>query len=193
LLALRGGLEFVDATRPAADWPDVAPAIAMREGAMVALARSVLVERHGAGVVLMGHAAHLARDSRSMHLLDTGAGPAADTLGSVLARDHPGRVLSIWLLHGSGEDSQPLRSLPTRYPLVRGTLNEALAELGDSFLLPLTTPGPLPELLRHEQEIRWIYGAGCRTRLTDQTDAIVFVRHAHPLAAPLEWGTAARE
>jgi hypothetical protein len=182
LLALREGLAFVQEAGAARDWPGLQPAMARRESAMITLARSViedLPERDR--VVLLGHAAHLSKASRSLRLLDTGAGPAVDTLGTVLSHDYPDQVLSIWLLHGWGEDSQPLSHLPREYTLARGTLNEALAELGDCFLLPLTTPDPLPALLRREQDIRWIYGAGCHTHIAAQADAIVFIQHAHPL------------
>lgn len=182
LVALREGLAFVAGARTTRAWPDLGPVMARREAAMITLARSVLAglpadER----VVLLGHAGHLSKSSPSLRLPATGAGPAADTLGTVLARDRPGEVFCLWLLHASGQDSQPLPSLPRRYDLVPGTLNEALAQLGDCYLLPLTPSGPLPALLRREQDIRWIYGAGCRTRVTDQADAIVFIRDAHPL------------
>ena len=87
----------------------------------------------------------------------------------------------MWLLHGSGSDSQPLTSLPREYALAKGSLNEALAEVGECFLLPLGPLEPLPALLRGEQDVRWIYGAGCRTRITAQADAVFFVREATPL------------
>ena len=49
------------------------------------------------------------------------------------------------------------------------------------FLLPLGPPESLPELLCGEQDVRWIYGAGCHTRITAQADALFFVREATPL------------
>ena len=62
-----------------------------------------------------------------------------------------------------------------------GSLNEALAQVGECFLLPLGPAETLPELLRGEQDVRWIYGAGCRTRITAQADAVFFVRESTPL------------
>ena len=53
----------------------------------------------------------------------------------------------MWLLHGSGSDSQPLTSLPREFALAMGSLNEALAQVGECFLLPLGPPATLPELL----------------------------------------------
>jgi hypothetical protein len=91
-------------------------------------------------------------------------------LGTQLTRDHPGQVLSVWLLHGSGSDSPPLTSLPRQYAPDKGSLNEALAQVSECFLLPLGPPETLPQLLHGEQEVRWIYGAGCRARITAQAE-----------------------
>lgn len=182
LLALREGLIFVRDSREATDWAQLGAPMARRESTMVAQARSVIaglpVDQN---VVLLGHAAHLSKDWPSARFLDTRAGPPPASLGTQLARDHPGQVLSVWLLHGSGSDSQPLTSLPSNYALAKGSLNEALAQVGECFLLPLGPPETLPELLRGEQDVRWIYGAGCRTRITAQADALFFVREATPL------------
>jgi len=42
----------------------------------------------------------------------------------------------------------------------------SFADDGECFLLPLGPVETLPELLRGEQDVRWIYGAGCRTWIT---------------------------
>lgn len=184
LAALREGLVFVRDTRDAADWAQLKAPMARRESTMVSQARSVIAGLSvDQNVVLLGHAAHLSKDwtRARARALGTGAGPAPASLGTQLARDHPGRVLSVWLLHGSGVDSQPMASLPRELALVEGSLNEALAQVGECFLLPLGPPDALPELLRGPQGVRWIYGARCRTRITDQADALFFTRWATPL------------
>jgi hypothetical protein len=181
LLALREGLVFVRDSREAADWAQLGAPMARREATMVAQARSVIAGLPAdQNVVLLGHAAHLSKDWPSARPLDTGTGPPPASLGTQLARDHPGQVLSVWLLHGSGSDSQHLTSMPSEYARTKGSLNEALAQVGECFLLPLGPPETLPEL-RGEQDVRWIYGAGCRTRITAQADAEFFVREATPL------------
>jgi hypothetical protein len=124
------------------------------------------------------------KDWPSARLLDSRAGPPTASLGTELARSHPGEVFSIWLLHAFGEDSQPLAWLPQRLTLARRSVNAALAELGPCFLLPLGETSGLPELLRGEQELRWIYNAGCRTELARQADALFFVRAATPVSPP---------
>lgn len=116
------------------------------------------------------HAAPLSRDWSSARCVDTRAGPSRALLGTQLTRDHPGQVLSVWLLHGSGSDSPPLTSLPRQYAPDKGSLNEALAQVSECFLLPLGPPETLPQLLHGEQEVRWIYGAGCRARITAQAE-----------------------
>lgn len=182
LLALREGLIFVRDSREATDWAQLGAPMARRESTMVTQARSVIAGlRADQNVVLLGHAAHLSKDWPSARRLNTGAGPPPASLGTQLTRDHPGQVLSVWLLHGSGRDSQPLTSLPREYALAKGSLNEALAQVGECFLLPLGPPETLPELLCGAQDVRWIYGAGCRTRITAQADAVFFVRESTPL------------
>jgi len=182
VLALREGLIFVRDSREAADWAQLGAPMARRESTMVTQARSVIAGLPAdQNVVLLGHAAHLSKDWPSARRLDTGAGPPPASLGTQLAHDHPGQVRSVWLLHGWGSDSQPLPSLPREYALAKGSLNEALAQVGECFLLPLGPPEMLPELLRGEQDVCWIYGAGCRTRITAQADALFFVREATPL------------
>jgi erythromycin esterase-like protein len=182
LVALREGLIFVRDSRSAAGWQELSPTMARRETVMVEQARSVLTAMPPEeGMVLLGHAAHLAKDWPTARLLQKGAGPPPATMGTQLARAFPGQVFSIWLLHAFGHDSQPIATLPRELVLRRGSLNEALAELGACFLLPLGDPNGLPELLRGEQEIRWIYNAGCRTQIWRQADALFFVREATPL------------
>jgi hypothetical protein len=116
---------------------------------------------------------------RRLEALKRWAPPAS--LGTQLTGGHPEQVLSIWLLHGWGRDAQPLESLPRELTLHRGSLNAALAELGSCYLLPLGPAEALPELLRGERELRWIYDAGCRTALARQADAVFFVREVTPL------------
>ncbi|OFX25973.1 MAG: hypothetical protein A2V77_08335 [Anaeromyxobacter sp. RBG_16_69_14] len=182
LLALREGLIFVRDSRSAASWGELAAPMARREKTMVEQARSVLAAAPAdERFVLLGHAAHLSKDWPSARRLEKGAGPPSASLGTQLARAYPGQVLSIWLLHGWGSDSQPLASLPRELTLTRGSLNEALAQLGACFLLPLGTAEALPALLRGEQEVRWIYNAGCLTQIARQADALFFVREATPL------------
>ena len=97
-------------------------------------------------IVLLGHAFHLAKDDAG--IAGQGVGPGGGgtaSLGHWLNREQQLQTAAIWLLYGSGRDSQPLKDLANEadYPdeSVNGLLRARMQQArGGGLIVPLFTP-----------------------------------------------------
>jgi len=175
---LLDGLELVEASHRARSWAEVEAALARREEGMIRRAELALGRGHTRAVVV-GHCGHLSR-ARGVVRLDDRAGPPPRALGVALAEGR--RVGAIWMLHAEGTSSHPFADVPTRHGVRRGTVNAALAGVGEAFFLPIRgTEGE--RLLSTEQLLSWSFGARFRASLAAVADAVVFFRTVTPLRA----------
>jgi erythromycin esterase-like protein len=178
LAALADSLSYTVLAYDAPDYESLRPAMAYRENAMK---RRFCAAQELAGnkLVLMGHALHLAR--KDDPIAGSGIGPGGgkvSSLGHHLAQERGLKSLSIWMLYGAGEDSQPFPDLPRTARYDGDTLNAALAALGTPLLLPLTDP-----VFRDPVRIGHMYNATVTLAPAAQTDAIFFLPRVTPMHA----------
>jgi erythromycin esterase-like protein len=182
---LRATLAFRRDIRTVKTYEALNPAMAERERFMQReMNRAVRDAGPEAKFVLMSHNMHLCRDPAAVARSDAGAGPGGKTdppLGAYLAARYPGSIFSCWMLIGRGRDCHPFAGLPHEIAIVPGTLNAALAEVGECFMLPIDTGDPRARLLAGDVEVRWDAVTGARLAVARQADAIFFVRDVTPL------------
>jgi erythromycin esterase-like protein len=176
--SLRDGFRYTALVKDAPDLASLAPGMAFRESVMHAQVDD-LVDSHPAGArfVVFAHNLHLARDDARVTGRG-GVGPgggSVDSIGTHLAKRHPGRVFSVWMLDGEGRDAQPLVSLGNRVRAPRGSLNAALARAGEAYFVPVR--GPLAA--RHR--LAFMYGSRVDVELGANADALYFARRVSPL------------
>jgi erythromycin esterase-like protein len=151
--------------------------MAYREGAMkrrFADIRALV----GDQLVLMAHALHLPKDD---DLLDAPGivGPGGDrvaSLGHHINQETGLKTFVIWMIYGTGEDSQPLPDLPRKARFAPDTLNARLAARFDTPALVLTQSAPKQALA-----IGQMYNSTFRTPVHSQADAIWFVPKVTPM------------
>lgn len=130
-------------------------------------------------IVLMGHNLHLAREDAHIRNQSGGVGPGGGpdaSLGTYLCRKQPHDVFVMWELHYEGEDAQPFTQYGNRVRAPKRTLNAALAEIGDCFVLP-TAGAPM----REPVDVASMYNTTFGADIAEQADAIFFIRHVSPL------------
>ena len=117
LQALTDGYRYIQQAYPAADYEALAPAMALRE---LVMHRQLVDHLHSLPdserCVVLGHNLHLARRDDLIGPA-TGVNPGGDSTSSIGHHLHevfPEQILSLWLIQGYGEDSQPLVDLPCR-------------------------------------------------------------------------------
>lgn len=135
-----------------------------------------------AKTIVFGHNLHLSRRD-DLIINATGVNPGGNQVASVgrhLNEIFANQILSIWMIQGSGEDSQPLAGLPRQLEAPATSFNHLLAEVGDAFLLPTGGHSPAHEFLARQQAIYHMYNAHFVTPPAAQTDAIVFIRDVSP-------------
>jgi erythromycin esterase-like protein len=185
LLNMRDSLDYVAVANPATDWVTLRAAMAKRE---LIMQRRVTTVLSGLGpeekVILMAHNQHLAKDDDGISAPEFGAGPGGGTVPSVgcfLNRLFPSEVFSIWMLWDHGRDCQPYPRLSSELRSPPSSLNALFAEVGAVFILPTRSSDPRSGLMSGDAEIASMYNQVLRTTLTDQCDAVFFVREVSPL------------
>lgn len=183
-MTLRDSLEFVRLANPATHWGVLNSAMADREEAMQRHVQQIL-SRMGPDdkLVLMGHNRHLAKDDALIRSAG-GAPPGGKrtpSVGTFINRLLPGQVFSIWMLFDHGASSQPFSSLSSDYASVPGSLNGALARVGETYLLPTATDDRRGALLSRQMRVAGLYNVTYHTTVAQQADAIFFVRKVSPL------------
>jgi hypothetical protein len=177
-------LDYIAQTYAQTSYEALSPGLAFREQIMKDCAYEAL--NHGgmpAPLVVMGHALHLLKNDA----LGGSAGPAGPgggrvaSLGHWLAQEPPMPVFSVWMMWGSGEDSQPFPDLPRRFAYRRGTLNAALAEFSQPVLFPIAgAPGGLFE---PPWAVGHMYNQTVEVILAGQVDAILYLPRVSPMRA----------
>ncbi|MEM7016097.1 MAG: erythromycin esterase family protein [Pseudomonadota bacterium] len=182
LKTLIDGYRYIALAHPASDYASLAPAMAFRETVMH---RHVTeIEAHSDScIVLMAHDLHLARNDFQIYSPE-GVGPGGDTARSTghFVNEHwPEQVTSIWMLHEFGQDSQPLPGLPCELQASKDSLNALLGQVGECFLLPVSSEAPEADPLRQEMPIYHLYNIHFRARIAEQVDFILFIREVSAL------------
>ncbi|HJR25353.1 MAG TPA: hypothetical protein VJ804_07765, partial [Acidimicrobiales bacterium] len=182
--ALAGTLRYALDAYPAERWGDLSVPLAVREQLMHRHVDAVL-DLHlaeGARVALQGGSLHLLKDDALASGYDPSLGPGGGCVPSIghhaahRADVGPDRVAAIWMLCGSGRDSNPMVTGSQAVEPRRGTLNAALATVaeGQPLLVPLSG-------LEGEVVVQHMYGATFATPAAGQIDAVVFVPEVGPL------------
>lgn len=179
--SLRDGFRYVALTKDAKTLESLRPGMAFRESVMHEQVDDVVASHApDARFIVFAHNLHLARDD-SRARRGPGVGPGGDSVDSIgthLAKRHPGQVFAVWMLDYEGRDSQPLVSLGNALRAGPRTLNAALARAGDSFVVPVAGP------LAGRQRVSWLYGNTVEVELDAQADALYFARRVTPLEEP---------
>jgi len=183
LRALAESLRYIAMTYPAKTYQATAPGMAFREGCMKRRFADARRLTGDAPMVLMGHALHLAKDDRLLGKAP-GVGPGGGlewSLGHHLAQELGLRCVSVWLVHGAGEDSQPFPDLPRRFAYPRDSLNARLAPLATPVLFPIA--GAPAGLFDRPIGVGHMYNAVQPTVLAGQVDAILYLPRVTPMRA----------
>jgi erythromycin esterase-like protein len=181
LAALAESLAYVDRTYGAGTYDALRPGMAYREGCMkrrFADARRLAGE---APMALMGHALHLAKDDWRLGVAP-GVGPGGGretSLGHHLVQTLGLKAVSIWLVHGAGEDSQPFPDLPRRLTYPKDTLNSRLLGLETPVLFPIA--GAPSGLFDRSIGVGHMYNAVQPVILQGQVDAILYLPRVTPM------------
>jgi erythromycin esterase-like protein len=181
LRALAESLVYVDITYAAATYEATAPGMAYREGCMKRRWADLRRLDAGAPTVVMGHALHLAKDDRLLGKA-VGVGPGGGlecSIGHHLAQELGLKAVSIWLVHGAGEDSQPFPGLPRALAYPAASLNNRLMSLGQPWLVPIA--GAPPGLFDAPLGVGHMYNAVQPVTLAGQVDALVFLPRVTPM------------
>jgi hypothetical protein len=182
---LRATLVFWRDVRSVKTYDALNPAMAERERFMHReIDRAVREAGPEARFVLMSHDLHLCRDLEGIERVDAGAGPggkSAPPLGAYIAARHPGQIFTCWMLIARGRDCHPFVGLPRDIAVTPGTLNAALAEVGECFMLPIDLADWRARLLASNLQVRWDGTTAARLAVARQADAIFFVRDVTPL------------
>ncbi len=186
--ALAGTLRYAVEAHPAPAWEDLSPPLATREQLMHRHVDAVLDEpelARGERVGLLAGSLHLLKDDDRASELSRLLGPGGGRVPSIghhvahRADVGPGRVAAVWMLCGSGRDSNPMVTGAQEVEPRRGTLNAALARVaaGRPLLVPLAG-------LEGEVVVQHMYGATFATPAAGQLDAVVFAPTVGPLREP---------
>jgi len=183
LAATITSLRYTDLVNDAPDYEAVRPAMAYREEVMKRhLERELRLLADGDVLVLMAHAAHLAKDDAGIR--GQGVGPGGGlvpSLGHHLVHDLGLRPYSIWMVYGGGTDSQPLPGLPNQATYPRDSLNAQLGLHGWPLVVP--TAAAAHGALAKPVGIGQMYKQVVPVSLPAQADAIFFLPSVSPLRA----------
>jgi erythromycin esterase-like protein len=173
--------EYARLAYTARDWDTLRAGMAIREHAMAARVDDLIsAGPRDARFVLMAHALHLAKNHEAVRYAQKGAGPGGDdapALGTFLHRKFGDETFSVWMLSGRGSSAEPSPYYKREFMLVRGTLNESLANAGAAFAIPVAGCDDLAGTHRFA-------AAGvvlCELNLAEQADALCFVRDVTPI------------
>jgi hypothetical protein len=181
LRSMAESLTYIDITYPAKTYQATAPGMAFREGCMKRRFDEIRALTSDAPMVVMGHGLHLAKDDRLLRAT-VGVGPGGGqecSLGHHLVQVKGLKTVSIWLVHGAGEDSQPFPDLPQRFAYPADTLNRRLAPLEVPTLIPIT--GAPKGLFDRPLGVGQMYNAVQPVVLAGQVDAILYLPQVTPM------------
>ncbi|HXQ46282.1 MAG TPA: hypothetical protein VN806_06670 [Caulobacteraceae bacterium] len=181
LRSMAESLSYIDITYPAKTYEATAPGMAFREGCMKRRFGEIRALTDDAPMVVMGHGLHLAKDDRLLRST-VGVGPGGGqecSLGHHLVQVLGLKTVSIWLVHGAGEDSQPFPDLPRRFAYPADTLNRRLAPLAVPTLIPIA--GAPPGLFDRPIGVGHMYNAVQQVVLDGQVDAILYLPQVTPM------------
>jgi hypothetical protein len=181
LCSMAESLTYIDITYPAKTYEATAPGMAFREGCMKRRFDQIRALTSDAPMVVMGHGLHLAKDDRLLRGA-TGVGPGGGqecSLGHHLVQVEGLTAVSIWLVHGAGEDSQPFPDLPRRFAYPADSLNRRLAPLAVPALIPIA--GAPKGLFDRPLVVGHLYNAVQPVVLDGQVDAILYLPHVTPM------------
>jgi hypothetical protein len=136
-----------------------------------------------APTVVMGHALHLAKDDRLLGKA-MGVGPGGGlerSVGHHLVQDLGLKAVSIWMIHGAGEDSQPFPDLPRRFNYPSQSLNAWLSAFQTPVLFRIA--GAPSGLFDRPIGVGHMYNAVQQTVLAGQVDAILYLPKVSPMRA----------
>ena len=174
-------LAYIDMTYAAKTYEATAPGMAFREGCMKRRFDDARRLSQNAPMALMGHGLHLAKDDRLLGKA-VGVGPGGGlecSLGHHLVQVLGLKAVSIWLVHGEGEDSQPFPDLPRRLAYSTDTLNRRLEPLGGPTLIPIMSAPA--GLFDRPIGVGHMYNAVQQVVLDGQVDAIVYLPRVTPM------------
>jgi erythromycin esterase-like protein len=175
--ALADSFAYITLAYSAPNYEALRPAMAFRENVMKRHFANAQSLSGSTRMVLMGHALHLAKSGDPVG--GSGVGPGGgqvSSLGHHLAQERGLNLLSIWMLYGAGEDSQPFSDLPNAAAYPPDTLNAALASFGKPLLLPLSD-----RVFTQPMKVGHMYNAVVTIAPNEQTDAIFFLPRVSPL------------
>jgi hypothetical protein len=181
LRSMAESLAYIDMTYAAETYAATAPGMAFREGCMKRRFAEIRALTADAPMVLMCHGLHLAKDDNLLGPA-VGVGPGGGrecSLGHHLVQALGLKAVSVWLVHGEGEDSQPFPDLPRRFAYPARTLNRRLAPLGVPTLIPIT--GAPAGLFDRPLGVGHMYNAAPSMVLAGQVDAILYLPHVTPM------------
>lgn len=176
---MRACLEYAASAWPAPDYAALAPAMALREAFMKRQVATLLAGLADDEVlVLMGHAFHLARNDQTIGWVGAGPGGRLEpSLGHWLAASGV-PFFAVWMLYGSGRDSQPFPDLPQVANFPDHALNCGLQTAGVPMVLGLSEADHAPP---GELSIGHLYNQVVPTCLSAQADAVFFLPEVSPL------------
>ena len=179
--SLRDGFRYTALIKDAPTLESLRPGMAFRERVMHEQVDDIVAAHpRDARFVVFAHDLHLARDDARIAQPGGVVGPGGgrvDSIGTHLARRHPGEVFTVWMLDCEGRDAQPIAELGNRVRAPRGALNRALARAGDAYFVRVQGP------LAGQHRIAFMYGSAAEVDLGANADALYFVRRVSPLRA----------
>ncbi|HET6874375.1 MAG TPA: erythromycin esterase family protein [Acidimicrobiales bacterium] len=187
--ALIGSLSYAAEAGPAPDYESLRPAMARREEIMKRNVEWMLDEREDRLVVLLGHNFHLVKDDAAI-APSASVGPGGGLVPSIghHVANHLGlRVGAVWMLYGSGEDSQPFPDLPRVASYPASSLNGVLASAGRPVLVPAEDAAAACQTSAGGRtRVGIMYNLVVPVDLVRAVDIVHFVPSVTPMRAPLE-------
>jgi erythromycin esterase-like protein len=180
--ALTDSLEYVLKTYSARTYEATRPGMAFREQAMKRRYTAARTSMGAAKPILMSHALHLAKNDFLIEGFGS-VGPGGGTvrsLGHHIVQELGQKAFSIWMIYGSGEDSQPFADLSRVVDFPAETLNARLASFNEPTLFLLKNAPP--ELMDISVNIGQMYNSIFRTPMGRQVDALFY----RPRVTPME-------
>lgn len=177
--ALIDSLRYAMLIRDVERFEDASEAMAFRELAMQRRLDHVLATLPAnTRLVVMGHAFHLAKHDHNIEKVGVGpGGNLIPSLGHYIAHEKTPEIASIWMIHGDGEDSQPLAGLPNRLRYSAESLNRKLsATINAPAVLETADDPELTDVI-----VGHLYNLEVRVALQREADAITFFPAATPL------------
>ncbi|MBN1505056.1 MAG: erythromycin esterase family protein [Candidatus Eisenbacteria bacterium] len=177
-------LLFADAAKEGASTLNWYHGLVRREQRMASLVDEILADlKPGEKIILMGQVLHLSKNSEGITLGPIGASAPSMwvSIGTHLARKFPGEVYSVWMMYDHGRHGSVL--LPDgveEVPSDSTSVEHLLAQVGETFFLPLKSGGDGESYLREKRHFRQ-NGSVASGVIAEQADALFFIREVTEL------------